>query len=264
MWLLIDLGNSALKWRLQTANGQSPNCVSSVASGRIWLHDWDLDNASRHWQQVSAGEPWQGILIASVGKPAYVQQLRNLANKQQVPIFEAVSKPHWGDLANGYQQPEQLGVDRWLAMVAVFAQGIRDFCVIDCGTATTVDYVRAGHHQGGYIMPSTHLMNQTLVSHTQHIQLVRDKPCQGYATNTTQAVMAGTDYMHKHALTHLVQEAMEQGYQVLITGGAGVKGVVDMASLEQTIAYPTDLVLEGLWQVFTQDESMTDNFHQER
>ena len=47
-----------------------------------------------------------------------------------------------------------MGVDRWLALQPVWERLRSAFCLIDCGTATTVDLVDAlGEHLGGWIMP---------------------------------------------------------------------------------------------------------------
>ena len=58
----------------------------------------------------------------------------------------------WRGLRNAYREPERLGVDRWLAMVAVWHDRHGKACVVDAGTALTADVIADdGCHRGGFI-----------------------------------------------------------------------------------------------------------------
>ena len=41
---------------------------------------------------------------------------------------------------SSYAEPERMGVDRWLVMLAAHARNEGALCVIDAGTAVTVDW----------------------------------------------------------------------------------------------------------------------------
>ena len=61
-------------------------------------------------------------------------------------------KPEQLGLRNGYAEPLRLGADRWLAMIAAWADTPADCIVVDAGTALTVDAIGAdGQHRGGII-----------------------------------------------------------------------------------------------------------------
>lgn len=71
-------------------------------------------------------------------------------------------------VTNGYKNAAQLGVDRWLVVVAAYAKTQTACMVIDCGTAITVDYIGAdGVHLGGCIAPGLRLMSSALNCNTQ-------------------------------------------------------------------------------------------------
>ena len=70
-------------------------------------------------------------------------------------------------LVSGYSKPDQLGIDRLLAMLAARAQTRAPFCVVDAGTAVTIDFVDAdGGHLGGFILPGRRMFRQCLLENT--------------------------------------------------------------------------------------------------
>src|SRR5690606_930934 len=73
------------------------------------------------------GETFEHILLAAVSERWGV-----------LPEF-ARAMPVCGSVANGYERPSTLGADRWLAMVAGFDQARRACCVVDAGSAITLD-----------------------------------------------------------------------------------------------------------------------------
>lgn len=99
---------------------------------------------------------------------------------------------------NGYRKPQQLGVDRWLAMLAAFhlpqrATG-QSLCVVDCGTALTLDVLDAtGRHLGGYIAPGLTAMREMLNQKLAHIDIKPTDPgaVKVLADNTADGVARG-------------------------------------------------------------------------
>jgi len=160
-----------------------------------------------------------------------------------------------GGVTNGYADPETLGVDRWLAVLAAYQKWRKALVVIDLGTAVTLDYVHeSGRHLGGYIVPGSHLMQSSLLKDTaaidfeepgQALRLPLQLPMQP-GESTSQAVSRGALL----ALKHLIErEADSFGSQfsggcmnVLCGGGSPV-----MADyLQGNFVVLPDLVLDGL------------------
>lgn len=163
MKLLLDVGNTRLKWRLLHEQGQS------LASGhRDTAH---LDEAL--WHDLPAP---QCIHAASVASDAVQQHIARLCQQ------------HWGltvqwhgvqtsccGVRNHYRSPG-LGVDRWLSVIAAHRELARlqlpAALAVNAGTAVTVDLVSAaGDYLGGTIVPGLNLMRAALAGGTARLPL---------------------------------------------------------------------------------------------
>lgn len=151
-------------------------------------------------------------------------------------------------VTNAYSRPAQLGVDRWLAMVAAWNKYRGDLCVFDCGSAVTADLVSAGGlHSGGYIIPGVHMMQQALVHATGQIVLTQpyqftDRP--GHSTD--ECVYNGTTVAVAGFIEYLMQRLNEKSdskYRCIITGG-GADNVINLLRIE--FDREPHLVIEGL------------------
>ncbi|WP_352284776.1 type III pantothenate kinase, partial [Pseudoalteromonas sp. Q18-MNA-CIBAN-0097] len=70
-----------------------------------------------------------------------------------------------------YEHVGNLGIDRWLALIAGFTLYPNTACiVVDAGTATTIDVLDSeGLHLGGWILPGLDLMTSSLTQNTQRV-----------------------------------------------------------------------------------------------
>jgi type III pantothenate kinase len=156
MKLLIDAGNSRIKWALAGPGGL-------VATGEATPEGGEVPPAL-----LAFPSPPDEIRLANV---AGAEQGRRLAGRLgerygRAPLV-ARSPAAGAGVRNGYRDPAQLGVDRWLAVCAAHARYPGPLCVVDAGTATTVDLVTEdGGHQGGLILPGLALMESTLLRAT--------------------------------------------------------------------------------------------------
>ncbi|MCP4995221.1 MAG: type III pantothenate kinase, partial [Gammaproteobacteria bacterium] len=137
--LLIDSGNTNLKWSWLEEGELSDICSLShpalEASGSI----------ERYWQN----EPPPGkVLIANVaGGMIDVQLINWIAESWKVRAQLVRSQASALGVTNAYQIPEQLGVDRWLTLIAAHRSNSGACCIVDCGTAMTVDVIaESGRH----------------------------------------------------------------------------------------------------------------------
>jgi type III pantothenate kinase len=146
---------------------------------------------------------------------------------------------------NGYQQPEQLGSDRWAALIAAW-QYVQGAClVVNCGTATTVDALSAkGEFLGGLILPGVSLMQRSLATNTA--QLIEESgSLQDFPRNTADAIHSGMLRATVGAIRHQFDllRAREGTVRCLIDGGSA--GVV-RAHLGLPSEQLDNLVLRGL------------------
>jgi type III pantothenate kinase len=236
--LELDCGNTRIKWRLRNVHLIHAKGALLTADG-IELLVW-------------VGAPNHAIsrvLVSSVLDDEYHKKIItwSLSCFKLNPEF-AISEPYACGLSNGYQQPEKLGVDRWLAMLAARSQWAGACVVVDCGSAITVDVVTShGEHIGGYIASGLRLMREALNTNTTAIKLTHI----GYpedtfpGRNTVAAIKAAELAMLMGLIDHA--KAALRHYEkteprLLITGGDGEW----LSSVLTDGFYKEDLVLDGL------------------
>lgn len=243
MTLLIDIGNTRIKWA--TLNGGVLG-VQSAASYAAWGRD-EILNAI-----LTQSTPQQRVIVANVGGSRIGELLREAVRSVWSLEVEFVhSTSQAGDIRNAYPEPIKLGVDRWMAMIGARAMGREaPICIVSVGTAMTIDALDGnGQHLGGVIVPGPDLMVTSLLRNTSEIAT---RAAQGnvgadvFADNTLGAIRQGA----VNALAALVERAVQSIQAripvkplLLLTGGAS-------ASIEGLLQYPyrhvPDLVLRGL------------------
>lgn len=162
MILDIDMGNTRGKWRLRTAGVIHQRGVLDIKVGvAAGLQDF-------YFKANLAEYKIEKILISSVLDEERNAQLSLFfKEKMAIVVCFAKSTASWNHLKNGYDHPEKLGVDRWLAMIAAVHENHGACIVVDCGTAITVDAIDAeGNHCGGYIAPGFGALHQALFNTT--------------------------------------------------------------------------------------------------
>lgn len=158
MILDVDGGNTRLKWRLSKADGATERGAGELEAL--------LDTLARNEVPVHL------IRIASVAADDYKCRLSSALEDVTAtkPVF-AVPQQHWGGLESAYATPSQMGVDRWLAMVAGWERVHGGFAVIDAGSALTIDFVAGqGRHMGGYILPGWRMLLESLSLGTARVR----------------------------------------------------------------------------------------------
>ena len=238
-WLLIDVGNTAIKWRVANAEGllDAGGSVSDVSS---------LCRAveSEHWGVAG---------LASVASDsADAELIAALTASGATAVRRATAQSSCLGLVSSYAEPERMGVDRWLAMLGARAHRDGALCVIDAGTAVTVDLVSAeGMHEGGYILPGADLMRRALSSETDRIQVgALEAPAIVPGNSTHTCVTAGSWRAVMGAVETIMAAYPE--HLPLITGGAASS----LRDLGLTATVSLDLVMEGLrlWLSQTLDD----------
>jgi type III pantothenate kinase len=237
MNILIDLGNTRLKWGI----GQG----REIRSGEPLVH-CDSDFAQRledAWRRLETVP--QRAALASVAAPEVVQQVYQIAFRlwPDIEIVRAQSEAQAFGVRNAYRNPEKLGVDRWLCLLAARRFYPLPACIADCGTAVTVDVVDAqGRHLGGVIAPGVQLMKQALHSGTQGLQYYPQHYPLGLAAFTEAAIHSGALYACIGLIERILREQSGQPHLLLTGGDAGL--------IAPHLPYPldvqADLVLQGL------------------
>jgi len=156
MKLLVDIGNSRVKWAFGTT------------AGFVALGEATHTVREEFRALLDAGYEPGEIRVANVaGAEAEARVVGSLQESFGIAPVLARSAASGAGVRNGYGDPSQLGVDRWLAICAAFDRYRAPVCVVDTGTATTIDVVDAGgQHLGGLILPGLTLMQSALFGNT--------------------------------------------------------------------------------------------------
>jgi type III pantothenate kinase len=189
-------------------------------------------------------------------REATVDWVRRLWNLEAEMVEVAIR--HRG-LTCGYEDPARLGVDRWMALIAARARHRGAICVVDCGTAVTVDAVtRQGAHLGGVIFPGIHLMRLSLAGETGSLPKVEGAAeGQVLGRSTQQCILIGTLLAVASTINSLrsrIEARLGGGSRFFLTGGDG--GRLD-GHLEGEYTYVPELVLDGLAVVATESPAAT-------
>ncbi len=257
MKLLVDVGNSRVKWAF-------------VEAGEWVAHGEALRDAADglHSLLESPLTPDEIRLANVAGAGAGSAISAQLRERFQLTPVLARSAATGAGVRNGYTNPEQLGVDRWLAICAAYSQCRGAVCVVDAGTATTIDLVAGdGEHQGGLILAGIDLMESALLSRTGDLarlaQSIAAAPATGdlvLARDTTAAIRFGALQATASLIWGCISSfeaklrAGAAAPALLVTGGAArsLQPVLIRPALaaggesRAQPEYRPDLVLEGL------------------
>jgi type III pantothenate kinase len=252
-WLLLDAGNSALKWVLMTTDGH----VGPAHGVRRNAPADDLSAAlAREWRE-HAGAGVQaafGCAVASAALMRAIEQAAWQAFALPVRWFESQSRFEHGGvvLRNGYRDHTQLGVDRWHSLIAArAAHPDRSLVVVTAGTATTVDGVTIdGSFVGGAIAPGVRLMYEALAKGTARLPVSRGQMVT-YPDNTEDAIASGVLGCQIGLIEHFVRNfRVEHGKPLIVlTGGhaAQLAPYVGVGTSLPSVMREENLVLRGVY-----------------
>lgn len=238
--LVVDIGNSRIKWAY--ARGRV------LSGGGVAAHGGDIAAClDRTWAALA--KPAR-IVLASVAGATVTQAAGGWMRDrwQQQPLELKASAVGYG-IRNTYDVPEQLGADRWAALIGAWSLRAGAQCVIDCGTATSVSVLNAsGVFVGGALLPGLATARACLYARTPLTPAVGND-AQALARNTADAVAVGTSFGIAGAIERLLAEyrtSVDANLMGILTGG---DADAIAPKLRCPVAIVPDLVLIGLARV---------------
>jgi type III pantothenate kinase len=242
--LLIDVGNTRVKWaRFANARLQKQRAAAHA--------NWKSADFARQVFGAARADVTR-VLVASVAGAEVNRALTTAALKVLgvTPKFVATQRQLAG-VTTMYLQPWRLGVDRFVAVIGAHQRAPhRAICVIDIGTAMTIDLVDAtGRHLGGAIIPGPQLMVESLLKSTSGIRRRSGGKAHGaglFARDTRAAIGRGAEYAVAAAVDCAIIESRRvfaTAPLVLLTGGAAQE-IQPLVRGAHTLV--PDLVLRGL------------------
>jgi type III pantothenate kinase len=223
-FLAIDIGNTRLKW---AQYAEAAPGAALIAHGAVFLETIDT-LADTDWKPLVPPHSMLGCVVAGEGIKRRVEE--------QLELWELT--PRWvvsarsaAGITNGYDHPNRLGPDRFVALIGarhrVLARGrARPALVVMVGTAVTVDAIDAnGHFLGGMILPGFGVMQRALEMSTAGLKVPTGEIVD-FPTNTSDALMSGgsnamagaVERMHRKLRDHCGEEPV-----LLMSGGAAPK-----------------------------------------
>lgn len=244
--LLLDIGNTCLKWLVPDINRHRLGVMTSCSyAGETVVSFLD--------QQWSALEGIDRVVIAAVGNHGFVKALEAYVQQRWglCPDYLRAQAKGYA-VINGYTNPAQLGIDRWLALIAARQLVTGPVWVIDCGTTVTIDRLEAtGQHQGGLILPGLVMMMQSLDGGTEQLScmLKPDGPggsikLEVLGKDTTTAITTGVLLALVAVIDRLCHAAdpTVDSSSIIITGGDS--DLISPLLAAKCLHYP-QLVLQG-------------------
>lgn len=240
--LLVDAGNTRLKWQLRRrwqVAGESDVVAQGVQ--RYETGGWDTN-----WQLPDGPS---SVWVGSVAGEAVNERIARWCSGQAfpAPVFVETARESLG-LRVSYRDVSRLGVDRFLAMLGARQHARGALCVIDVGTAMTLDAVDArGMHVGGLIAPGPGTMVQSLLRGTSGIHdASREVPKDMFAKDTAEAVTGGACFAAAALVDRFVDTAALRFGDVPDSFIAGGGRRVLQSLIRAKLIDAPDLVFDGL------------------
>jgi len=239
MMLLIDSGNTYIKWALVNGDGWLEGERVHVGQAEALLQRLEQYCEARSMNLHDVEQIW----VSNVAGDAVARHISNIATGNNAKLQFVIPRAQQCSVRNGYSQSDQLGSDRWAALLGAWHLMKGECLVVNCGTATTIDALSAkGEFIGGLILPGVELMLNSLCASTSQLM-----PSKGnydpLPKNTADAMFSGMIQASCGAIQRQYAVLGQSAAPLVLSGGAA--GV-----LQKYLAYPMhvvdDLVLQGL------------------
>jgi type III pantothenate kinase len=248
MLLLIDAGNTSVKWALLEA---SAPLGEWIASG-IVPHA-DLAQLAAAWHDVAITRVLASNVAGDDMKNALQTLLSRALGLRPVPLEWFASSPQAAGVRNAYRQPTQLGCDRFASAIGARAlYPDQSLIVATCGTATTIDAISGdGVFQGGMILPGLTLMAHSLAKNTAQLpQVTTNASAAMFADNTDDAIASGCLNAQVGAIERAVAAGAKSGPVTCLLSGGAASQISPLLTIPHTRV--DHLVLIGLQVVAAQ------------
>ena len=207
MYLLIDIGNTRIKW-------QQRDDKDILLTDSILVEEFmDID--------FSSIKSIDKIIVSNVNHSIVLDKLKEILSKFKCPIIETSTDSN-EYLINDYDDSTLLGVDRWIAALGAWKLYQKRLLIINAGTAITVDLIdldknNKAHFKGGMILPGIAISLAVLNNSTNLIDTEIGKS-QYPSLNTKDAVTTGI-MMSIQGAVNLVCRKLPSSLPILLTGG---------------------------------------------
>ena len=234
MRLLIDAGNTRLKWQLYQPGG-----IEQQGACLFDSHEWldELACYSPHIEHIAVS-----TVVSEAKRDLLVERLGSIS---AVDVTFYWSEAQRGGLVNSYSDFHRMGADRWHAMYAAWCQNQAGFAVIDAGSAITIDFVTdSGLHLGGYILPGKQMMLRSLRQDAARIGFeASDALSAEPGRSTSECVHHGVVWLWEGLVSRLMADCRRYSLGRIVCTGGDAHGLLEAGLPGEC---HRDLVLAGL------------------
>ena len=214
MILVVDIGNTQVKW--------------ATALGDVWVTQGQcplsaLDKLSLYWSDLTAPV---AIVISNVAGAEAESAVNMAIRSWNVEPYWVGAEPSQCGVINGYEQPSQLGPDRWAAVIGTKTLNMGNVVTVCSGTATTVHgLTEGGVFIGGLIIPGYDLIHQSLGSNAAHLSDAEGR-FRSFPLNTRDAITSGAVRATCKTIESFCDDMETSGHdnvKIILAGGAAAK-----------------------------------------
>ncbi len=240
--LTIDAGNSRTKWGVFDS------------AGELKAHGVSLN------QELSAVPvAWRACkraVVSNVAGDAFAKHLNALLQPLAIPVHWVTATAENCGVKNSYSDPQQLGTDRWAALIAAWQHYHAPCVVANAGTALTVDALgvdkKTGHgiFLGGLILPGFNLMQTSLIKAAPSLA-GGSGSMQNFPANTGDALHTGALSAMAGAVESVViklQQREAGAPRCIVSGGDAMRlaDALNASAIVNNVVIADNLVLQGL------------------
>ncbi|NOU01407.1 MAG: type III pantothenate kinase [Gallionella sp.] len=229
MWLLIDAGNTRIKWALVKDDTWLRNGMLPIdRAGELAKHLGDTSQLEQIW-------------ASSVASEKVAENIRALFSQ---PVKFIIASEMQCGVRNHYCKATQLGSDRWAALIAAWHLIGHACLVVNSGTATTIDALTSqGHFLGGVILPGVEMMQSSLVTGTARIGPMHGQYAP-FPQSTADAILSGALQASCGAIRLQYSLLKNMSAPIIMCGGAAATLYPYLNDLP--VQQVDNLVLQGL------------------
>lgn len=244
MILAIDAGNSRVKWGLHDGRGWQ---------GQGWADNTELVRLEEAWRGMA---PPAQVVISNVAGAEMREALGALFSRWPVSPCWVTAAASICGVSNGYDNPAQLGSDRWAALIGAWGMCSVGCLVVNAGTALTADLLSdEGEFLGGVILPGLALMQEALRGGTA----LGSQPGGRFTLlprNTADAIYSGALQALAGAVENMWRELARvrpRDPRCILSGGTAQQL---LPLLGMPVTAVENLVLEGLVRIVREAEPL--------
>jgi type III pantothenate kinase len=238
MILLMDCGNTRCKITRLLADGSLTEVVAIALD--------TVDFIVQLKMQIKDEVENKRCYFASVANTEISGNIESVLKSAGFSVTRVKTVAEAFGMHIAYPDPNQLGVDRFLALLAAH-QRKQSVLLVSIGSALTVDILQAdGQHRGGMISATEAIIQNAMEARFANFRNLWGRE-NGFANNTGDALASGARYMVLGIIEKTWREACcllnEPNLTLLVTGG---DAEALLPYLPDNTVYQPMLVLEGL------------------